>query len=101
MLISISGSILIIKRQQGVKHFFDKIKKDFFSQYFHVVSGRLLLIPVLVIAITGTYLFMIRFEFIPKGKMRMSLLKRAMMSLKRNWQISQSLRKLSSVVSRK
>ncbi|PUB35431.1 sulfite reductase (NADPH) flavoprotein alpha-component [Elizabethkingia sp. YR214] len=68
MLISISGSILIIKRQQGVKHFFDKIKKDFFSQYFHVVSGRLLLIPVLVIAITGTYLFMIRFEFIPKGK---------------------------------
>lgn len=68
MLISISGLILIIKRQQGVKHFFDKIKKDFFSQYFHVVSGRLLLIPVLVIAITGTYLFMIRFEFIPKGK---------------------------------
>ncbi|HIB8179322.1 TPA: PepSY domain-containing protein [Elizabethkingia anophelis] len=68
MLISISGLILIIKRQQGVKHFFDKIKKDFFSRYFHVVSGRLLLIPVLVIAITGTYLFMIRFEFIPKGK---------------------------------
>ncbi|MDE5490012.1 PepSY domain-containing protein [Elizabethkingia meningoseptica] len=66
MLISISGLILIIKRQQGFRHFFDKIKKDFFSQYFHVVSGRLLLIPILVISLTGTYLFMIRFNIIPK-----------------------------------
>lgn len=68
MLISISGLILIIKRQQGIRHFFDKIKKDFFSQYFHVVSGRLLLIPILVISVTGTYLFLNRFELIPKGR---------------------------------
>ena len=59
-LITISGVILIVKRQQGVRHFFAKINRDFFSQYFHVVSGRLFLVPILVISLTGTYLFMVR-----------------------------------------
>lgn len=68
MIISISGLILIIKRQNGIRHFFDNIKKDFFSQYLHVVSGRILLIPILVVSVTGTYLFLHRFELIPKGK---------------------------------
>jgi sulfite reductase (NADPH) flavoprotein alpha-component len=68
MIISISGLILIIKRQNGIRHFFDNIKKDFFSQYLHVVSGRILLVPIFVISLTGTYLFMHRFELIPKGK---------------------------------
>ena len=68
MIISISGLILIIKRQNGIRHFFDNIKKDFFSQYLHVVSGRVLLIPILIVSVTGTYLFMHRFELIPKGK---------------------------------
>ena len=63
MLISISGCILIIKRQKGLKHFFSKVNKDFFSQYFHVVTGRWLLIPVLVIALTGTIIFMVRLDF--------------------------------------
>ena len=52
-LISISGFVLILKRQQGIKHFFTKIKKDFFSQYFHVVSGRLLLIPIFIVVWIG------------------------------------------------
>ncbi len=59
-LITITGVILIAKRQQGLRNFFAKINKDFFSQYFHVVSGRIFLIPVLILALTGTYLFMIR-----------------------------------------
>jgi sulfite reductase (NADPH) flavoprotein alpha-component len=66
LLITISGFILIIKRQQGFKHFFDKINKDFFSQYFHVVTGRWLLIPVLMIALTGTVIFMVRLDFFKK-----------------------------------
>ena len=64
LLITISGTILIIKRQNGVKHFFSKVTKDFLAQYYHVVAGRLLLIPILIIALTGTYLFMLRFEVI-------------------------------------
>lgn len=59
-LITISGIVLIAKRQQGLRNFFAKINKDFFAQYFHVVSGRIFLIPVLILALTGTYLFMVR-----------------------------------------
>lgn len=62
MLISISGLILIVKRQQGILNFFTKVNKDSFSQYFHVVTGRWLLIPVLIIALTGTLIFLARLE---------------------------------------
>lgn len=66
LLITISGIVLIAKRQQGLRNFFGKIHKDFLSQYFHVVSGRLLLIPIFILALTGTYLFMIRMDLIDK-----------------------------------
>jgi len=59
-VITITGVILIAKRQQGLRNFFAKINRDFFAQYFHVVTGRIFLIPVLVLALTGTYLFMAR-----------------------------------------
>lgn len=67
VLITITGIILIIRRQQGIRHFFAKIKRDFFAQYFHVAGGRLLLIPVLALSLTGTYLFLVRIEVIRKA----------------------------------
>lgn len=67
-LITVSGTILIIKRQQSVKHFFKKIIKDNFAQYYHVFLGRLMLIPILIISLTGTYLSMERFGIIDKQK---------------------------------
>lgn len=66
MLITISGFILILKRQKGIRHFFDKVNKDFLSQYLHVVTGRWLLIPVLIIALTGTIIFVVRLDIIKK-----------------------------------
>ncbi|HMM01913.1 MULTISPECIES: PepSY domain-containing protein [unclassified Dysgonomonas] len=68
LLITVSGIILIIKRQKGIRHFFSKINKDYLPQYLHVVLGRLLLIPVLLISLTGSYLFMKRFKLIPEQK---------------------------------
>lgn len=68
MLICISGTALIIKRQQGVRRFFVKINRDFLAQYYHVVAGRLLLIPIFILALTGTYLFLLRFEIIQKSE---------------------------------
>jgi sulfite reductase (NADPH) flavoprotein alpha-component len=56
LLITISGTILIIQRQRGIKRFFTTIVRDSFAQYYHVVLGRLSLIPIFIIAITGTYL---------------------------------------------
>lgn len=60
LIITITGVILIAKRQQGLRHFFAKIHKDYFWSYFHVITGRLTLIPVFLLALTGTYLFMAR-----------------------------------------
>jgi sulfite reductase (NADPH) flavoprotein alpha-component len=62
-LISISGFVLVLKRQRGIRNFFSKIVKEYFAQYYHVVLGRLALIPILIIALTGTYLTLERFNF--------------------------------------
>jgi len=66
MLIAVSGVALVVKQQQGFQKFFAKINREFFAQYFHIAAGRLLLLPILIISITGTFLFLVRFEVIPK-----------------------------------
>ena len=58
MLIAVSGIVLTIKRQRGIGRLFSKIQKDGFAQYYHVVLGRILLIPIFLIALSGTYLSM-------------------------------------------
>ena len=68
LLITISGTILIIQRQRGLKRFFTKIVRENFAQYYHVVLGRLSLIPIFIIALTGTYLSLARFGFIETPK---------------------------------
>src|SRR5690606_25168186 len=49
-LITISGVILIAKRQQGLRNFFANINKDFFSVFFHVIRG------IFLITISGVIL---------------------------------------------
>ena len=61
-LIAISGLVLVLKRQKGIRNFFSKIIKEYFAQYYHVLLGRLALIPILIIALSGTYLSMERFH---------------------------------------
>lgn len=63
VLISISGFVLVLKRQKGLRNFFSKIIKEYFAQYYHVVLGRLALIPILIIALSGTYLTLEKFNF--------------------------------------
>ena len=63
VLISISGFVLVLKRQRGLRNFFAKVIKEYFSQYYHVVLGRLALLPILIIALTGTYLTLEKFNF--------------------------------------
>ncbi len=65
LLIAISGFALVIQRQRGMRGFFTKVIKEYFAQYYHVITGRLILIPVMVIALTGTYLSMARFQLFP------------------------------------
>ena len=68
VLMAVSGLILIIKRQLGVKHFFSKIYKENFEQYYHVAIGRLTLIPLIVIAATGVYLSLEKFSLLPSHR---------------------------------
>ncbi|TWR25704.1 FAD-binding oxidoreductase [Mucilaginibacter pallidiroseus] len=70
MLITISGTALILQRQRSLKRFFAKIVKENFAQYYHVVLGRLSLIPILVIAVTGTYMSLGRFNIIKTIKIK-------------------------------
>lgn len=73
LLITTSGLVLIIKRQQGIRNFFAKINKDFFAQYFHVASGRLALLPIIMISLTGTHLFLSRIEIFKKTNQQIEL----------------------------
>jgi len=68
LLITISGIALIIQRQRSIKRFFAKVVRENFFQYYHVTLGRLLLIPILIITISGTYLSLVRFKIIPEQK---------------------------------
>ncbi|WP_264537425.1 PepSY domain-containing protein [Flavobacterium sp. N1736] len=61
-LIVLSGIALVVQRQKGFRRFFSKIVKDNFTQYYHVVLGRLMLIPIFIIALSGTYLSLLRFK---------------------------------------
>lgn len=72
VLISVSGFVLILKRQRGLRHFFSKVIKEYFSQYYHVVLGRLALIPILIIALTGTYLTLEKFNFFTKADLKVT-----------------------------
>ncbi|GAB3943218.1 hypothetical protein GCM10028805_09100 [Spirosoma harenae] len=64
LLITISGTMLIVQRQRGLKRFFTRIVRDNFAQYYHVVLGRLSLIPIFIIALSGTYLSLERFGLV-------------------------------------
>ncbi len=65
-LIAVSGTMLVIRRQRGLKHFFKRIIKEDFGQYWHVVLGRLSLLPIIIITLTGVYLSLVTFGFLPK-----------------------------------
>jgi sulfite reductase (NADPH) flavoprotein alpha-component len=65
-LIAITGSILILKRQKGFIKFFSRIIKENFNQYWHIVLGRLSLIPIIIITLTGVYLSLEKFDALPK-----------------------------------
>lgn len=67
LLITVTGTILVVKRQQGIRYFFNKIIRDNFYQYYHVYLGRLALVPIIIIALTGTYFSLLRFEIIPEN----------------------------------
>ena len=68
LLISITGIFLILKRQGGIRRFFSRISKENRTQHNHVYLGRLFLIPIVIITVTGTYLSLEKFELVPASE---------------------------------
>ena len=66
IIIIVSGVMLIIKRQQGVRKFFAKQPSGSKVVKWHVWLGRTMFIPLFITAFTGTYLFMKRFQLLPE-----------------------------------
>jgi len=69
--IAISGFILIINRSKSIKSLFDKVEKDektLLVRFYHIVFGRIAFIPISIIAITGSYLFLQRFGIIKQSE---------------------------------
>jgi len=67
-LITITGSILILKRQGGIKRVFSKVVKENFEQYYHIIIGRITFIPIIIISLTGVYLSLEKFSIVPNSK---------------------------------
>ena len=67
-LIALTGTVLVVKRQRGIKRFFSRVVNESFNQYWHVVIGRLSLIPIIIITATGVYLSLEKFNLLPEKR---------------------------------
>lgn len=64
--IAISGIVLIAKRQGGIHRFFSSVVRENYAQYQHVVYSRIVLVPIVILALSGVYLSLLRFQLIPE-----------------------------------
>ncbi|WP_028872038.1 PepSY domain-containing protein [Psychroserpens burtonensis] len=71
-LMAITGIILIAKRQGGITRWFSKVVNENFEQYYHVLLGRYLLIPISIVAFTGVYLSLEKFDLLPESDIKHS-----------------------------
>ena len=72
-LIALTGLLLVIKRQGGISKLFSKIQKEGFELYYHVSLGRWMLVPILIVALTGVYLSLEKFSLLPQTKVQHQL----------------------------
>lgn len=68
VLIATSGFFLVVQRQKGIKRFFATIPNEGWNQFLHVFTGRWMLLPIFIIAISGTYLSLNRFKWFDEFK---------------------------------
>lgn len=66
-LLCVSGTFLVIRRQGGLIGFFTKVRGHW-SEKLHTIFGRLALIPLIIIGVTGVYMSLVTFHFISSGE---------------------------------
>lgn len=72
VLIIISGSVLLAKRNGGWLKPISKIRTEFPAQFLHILASRIFSIPLLISAVSGTVLCLFRFNLIPESEVRVS-----------------------------
>jgi len=70
LLSIITGLLLLWKREGGLRGLFTKTIKTQNDQYLHVVVSKWTWLPLFIVAISGVYLSLLRFEVIPQLEMR-------------------------------
>jgi sulfite reductase (NADPH) flavoprotein alpha-component len=64
LFIAISGFFLILKKQGGLRKYFSKVVKNEFYKDYHSRFSRWMIISIVIISISGAYLFLERFNVI-------------------------------------
>jgi len=65
LLIACTGLFLLAQRQGGFKRLFSKVQKDYFELRYHVIVSRWFFFPIVILALTGVYLSLEKFELLP------------------------------------
>ena len=65
-LITISGFLLLIRRQGGIRYLFSPVKKENTQEYYHVTLSKWLVSPILLLAVTGVFLSAEKFSLLPE-----------------------------------
>ncbi|MEL7004582.1 MAG: PepSY domain-containing protein [Bacteroidota bacterium] len=68
LFISITGFFLTLRKQGSLTAYFKKVVKEEFYKDYHTKLGKLAIWLILVVSITGSYLFFVRFSIIPENK---------------------------------
>lgn len=68
LLIALTGSVLVVKRQRGFRRFFSRVVRDDLFSFYHVLFGRIWLLPIVIIAASGTLLSLEKFGIFPDSK---------------------------------
>ncbi|MEO6013133.1 MAG: PepSY domain-containing protein [Devosia sp.] len=66
-LLCATGFLLLLRRQGGWRGLFGAVQGRVFER-LHAISGRLCLLPLLFMALTGFYLTLVTFAVIPNGQ---------------------------------
>ena len=70
LIISITGIILIVKKEGGITKWFSKKQAEDFSPKYHSLLGKYALIPIIIITLTGIFLSLEKFNVLPKQKLK-------------------------------
>lgn len=65
--ITVTGFVILIQRQGGFLKIYKKVQESNFNQRYHVILGRWLLLPILIVATTGVYLSAEKFSLLPES----------------------------------